>query len=152
MRRVAVTGLGVVSALGVGTSCFWKGLQAGTSGVRRITRFDPSGYLAQAAAEVSGFDPAAHFEDPEREVLDPFSQYALVAADEAWRDAAIDLREVERDRAGAILGTALGGARSQDDAYQRLYGRNSPRVHPYTIPRVMTNAAAGHVSMRFGLH
>ena len=151
MRRVAVTGLGVVSALGVGTGCFWNGLQAGISGVRRITRFDPSGYIAQAAAEVCGFDPAAHFDDPEREVLDPFSQYALVAADEAWREAAIDLSEIERDRAGAILGTALGGAISQDDAYQRLYGRNSPRVHPYTIPRVMTNAAAGHVSMRFGL-
>ena len=151
MRRVAITGLGVVSALGVGTERFWAGVRAGASGVRRITRFDPSGFLAQAAAEVCGFDATAYFEDAERELLDPFAHYALVAADEAWRRAAIHLSDIERDRAGVIIGSAMGGVTSQDDGYRRLYAHNHSRLHPYTVPRVMINAAAGHISMRYGL-
>ena len=151
MRRVAITGLGVVSALGVGTERFWAGVRAGASGVRRITRFDPSGFLAQAAAEVCGFDATAYFEDAERELLDPFAHYALVAAVEAWRRAEIHLSDIERDRAGVIIGSAMGGITSQDDGYRRLYANNQSRLHPYTVPRAMINAAAGHISMRYGL-
>jgi nodulation protein E len=151
VRRVAVTGLGAVSALGVGTRPFWTALQSGTSGVGRITRFDPSGYTAQAAAEVRNFDPAAHFENAEGDVLDRFAQFAVVAAAEAWREAAIELSDREHDRAGAILSSAMGGVMSQDDAYLRLYGKHNVRLHPFTVPRIMNNAAAGHVSMRFGV-
>ena len=87
MRRVAVTGLGAVSALGVGVAPFWQRLRAGIGGVRRITRFDPAALLAQAAGAIPDFNPKAHFDDNELQVLDPFAQYALVAADEAWRQA-----------------------------------------------------------------
>jgi nodulation protein E len=151
VRRVAVTGLGAVSALGVGTGPFWTALQAGTSGIGRITQFDPTGFTAQAAAEVRDFDPAVHFEESERDVLDRFAQFALVAADEAWREASIALADDEHDRAGAILSSAMGGVVSQDAAYLRLYGAKNVRLHPFTVPRIMNNAAAGHVSMRFGL-
>jgi nodulation protein E len=151
VRRVAVTGLGVVSALGVGTTAFWDALRSGRGGVGRITRFDPGGYAAQAAAEVRGFDSAAHFQDQDPEILDRFAQFALVAAAEAWRDASIQLSDNEHDRAGAIVSSAMGGVASQDEAYLRLYGKNNPRQHPFTVPRIMNNAAAGHVSMRFGL-
>ena len=151
MRRVAVTGLGAVSALGVGAAPFWARLQAGAGGVRRIAGFDPAGFLAQAAAEVPDFDAAAHFEEGERDVLDPFAQFALVAALEAWRQAGIALAEEEHDRAGAILSSAMGGVATQEDAYQRMYAAGATRFHPFTVPRVMNNAAAGHVSMRFGL-
>ncbi len=151
MRRVAVTGLGVVSALGVGADAFWRRLCAGSGGVARITRFDPSGFLAQAAAEVRGFDPLAHIDEATNEVLDRFAQFAVVAADEAWRQSGVSLDEHERGRAGAIVASAMGGVATQDDAYQRLYARGSSRFHPFTIPRIMNNAAAGHVSMRFGL-
>jgi nodulation protein E len=146
-----VTGLGVVSPLGVGVDTFWSRLCEGISGVRRITRFDPSAFQAQAAAEVPDFDPRPYLDETTSDTLDRFSQYALIAADEAWRHAAVVLADEERGRAGAIVASAMGGVATQDDAYHRLYATNNPRLHPFTIPRIMNNAAAGHVSMRFGL-
>ena len=151
MRRVAVTGLGVVSALGVGVEAFWSRLVEGRGGVRRITRFDPAGFLAQAAAEVPDFDPLAYVERATGEMLDRFAQFALAAADEAWRQSGAALAEAERERAGAIVASAMGGVTAQDEAYHRLYANGNSRLHPYTIARIMNNAAAGHVSMRFGL-
>ena len=151
MRRVAVTGLGVVSPVGIGVDAFWRRLSAGSGGVRRITQFDPTGFIAQAAAEVDGFDPLAYFDETAVAPLDRFSQFALVAADEAWQQSAVTLGEDERDRAGAIVASAMGGVISQDDAYRRLYAGGNVRFHPFTVPRVMNNAAAGHVSMRLGL-
>src|SRR5437899_4824287 len=151
MRRVAVTGLGAISALGIGVPAFWAGRVAGTSGVGRITRFDPSGYLAQAAAEVQGFDAAAHIDEARLELTDRFAQFALVAAAEAWRDAGLALADEERDRAGVSIGSGMGGVSTQDEAYQRFYGQGNARTHPFTVPRVMGNAAAAHVSMQYGL-
>jgi nodulation protein E len=151
VRRVAVTGLGAVSALGVGVPAFWDRLTAGRGGVARITRFDPTGYLAQAAAEVPDFDPDARLPDMDAGAVDRFTQFALVAAEEAWRSAGIEIADRERDRCGVIVGSAMGGVVTQDDAYQRLYAKGVTRVHPFTIPRIMNNAAAGHVSMRYGL-
>ena len=151
MRRVAVTGLGVVSPVGIGVDAFWRRLAAGAGGVRRITNFDPAGFIAQAAAEVDGFDPLAYFDEAAAAPLDRFSQFALVAADEAWRQSGVTLAEEDRDRAGAIVASAMGGVVSQDDTYRRLYAEGNPRLHPFTVPRVMNNAAAGHVSMRLGL-
>ncbi|HZR22619.1 MAG TPA: beta-ketoacyl-[acyl-carrier-protein] synthase family protein [Vicinamibacterales bacterium] len=152
MRRVAVTGLGTVSALGVGTRPFWDRLIAGTSGIRRITRFDATGYAAQAAAEVPDFNPSAEeIDDTLRDAVDRFTQFALVAACEAWRESGIQLDDNLAGRAGVILSSAMGGVVSQDDAYVRLYGHKNVRLHPFTVPRVMNNAAASHVSMRLGL-
>ncbi len=151
MRRVAVTGLGIVSPLGIGVDTFWRRLRDGQGGVGRITRFDASGFLAQAAAEVRDFDPAPIIDETTIDMLDRFSQFAVVAADEAWRDAGVELADAERDRAGAIIGSAMGGSVAQDEAYQRFYGKGTTRFHPFTVPRIMNNAAASHVSMRFGL-
>ncbi len=151
MRRVAVTGVGAVSALGTGVSAFWDRLVAGRSGVGRITHFDPTGFIAQAAAEVPAFDPAAHFDDAAQGILDRFSQFALVAADEAWRAAGLELSDAEHDRAGVAIGSSMGGVVTQDDRYQTLYGRGITRLHPFSIPRIMNNAATAHVSMRYGL-
>jgi len=151
LRRVAVTGLGVVSPLGVGVDAFWRRLRAGAGGVRRITRFDPSGFLAQAAAEVPDFEPQAHFDDTTKEMLDRFAQFALVAAREAWAQSGVTLDEAERDRAGANVASAMGGIVTQDESYKRMYATNATRFHPFTVPRIMNNAAAGHVSMQLGL-
>ncbi|HEX3646444.1 MAG TPA: beta-ketoacyl-ACP synthase II [Vicinamibacterales bacterium] len=151
MRRVAITGLGAISALGVGVPAFWEGIVSGRSGVRRITHFDPSGHLAQVAAEVPEFDPAAYFDDSLLALLDPFTQYALVAADEACRDAGLELSEDERDRAGVAIASAMGGVSTQDKGYHQIYGEGATRVHPFSIPRMMNNAAAAHVSMRHRL-
>ena len=153
MRRVAVTGLGAVSALGVGVRAFWDGLVAGRSGVRRITAFDPSAYLVQVAAEVPSFDSTAHFDTAQSDLdlLDRFAQFALVAADEACRGAGLELTDTERSRAGVAIGSGMGGAVTLDDSYRKLYAQGLTRAHPFTIPRIMSNAAASHVSMRFGL-
>jgi len=150
-RRVAVTGLGAISALGIGVPVFWERLVAGASGVGPITLFDSAGFLAQAAAEVPGFDPLAHFEEAECDLLDRFAQFALVAAREACSHAGLDLDDAARDRAGVSVGSAMGGAATQDDRYRRLYREGATRLHPFSVPRIMHNAAAAHVSMRHGL-
>jgi nodulation protein E len=151
VRRVAVTGLGAVSALGIGVPALWNGIVQGRSGVRRITHFDPAGYLAQVAAEVPVFDPSRYFEESLLDLLDPFAQFALIAADEACRHAGLELTDAESDRAGVALGSAMGGVGSQDQGYERLYGQHTTRLHPFSIPRMMNNAAAAHVSMRYRL-
>jgi nodulation protein E len=151
VRRVAITGLGAVSAFGIGVPAFWAGVAQGRSGVRRITSFDPTSFIAQIAAEVPAFDPSAHFEDGAVDLLDRFAQFALVAAGEALGQAQLSLTDEERDRTGVAIGSALGGVVTQDDRYHRLYAQGSPRVHPFSIPRIMNNAAAAQVSMRHRL-
>jgi len=153
-RRVAITGLGAVSALGVGVAPFRDRVVAGSSGVRRIANFDATGFLAQVAAEVPAYDPAQYFTDSERDILDRFAQFALIAAAEACAHAAFDpgrLSDDERDRVGVAIGSALGGAVTQDERYRKLYADGVWRVHPFSIPRIMGNAAAAQVSMRYGL-
>jgi nodulation protein E len=149
--RVAITGLGAVTALGVGVPAFWDALVAGRGGVDRITQFDPSGYVAQAAAQVPGFDAARWLDQTELEWLDRFAQFALVAAREAVAHAGLALDEVERDRAGVAIGSGMGGIATQDDRYRKLYGEGTTRLHPFSIPRMMNSAASAQLSMRLGL-
>jgi nodulation protein E len=151
VTRVAVTGLGAVSALGIGVPALWTGVVQGRSGVRRITKFDTAGYLAQVAAEVPDFDPSNHFDEGQLDLLDPFAQLAMVAADEAWRASGLELTDEASDRAGVALGSAMGGVATQDEGYSKLYRRGATRVHPFTIPRMMNNAAASQISMRYRL-
>jgi nodulation protein E len=150
VRRVAITGLGAVSAFGVGVAEFWREVAAGRSGVRRIASFDPTSFVNQIAAEVPSFD-ACGLDEADREMLDRFAQFAAIAAAEAFQQAALVLNDDEHDRAGVAIGSAFGGAVTQDERYRKLYGDNISRVHPFSIPRIMNNAAAAHVSMRHGL-
>jgi nodulation protein E len=151
VRRVAVTRLGAISALGIGVPAFWSRLKAGSSGVGRITRFDATGFLAQAAAEIPPYDPLAYFDESRLELLDRFAQLALIAADEACRTAGLELAEEEHDRSGVAMGSGMGGVTTQDEGYLKMYGRGLSRAHPFTIPRIMNSAAASHVSMRYRL-
>jgi nodulation protein E len=152
VRRVAITGLGAVSALGIGVPALWDALVAGRSGIRLITKFDTSAYLAKVAAEVPEFSFERYFDETELELLDPFTQYALVAANEAVAQAGLSLAEEERDRAGVSLGSGMGGVMTQDERYKKFYQAGAPpRVHPFSIPRMMNNAAASQMSMRLGL-
>jgi nodulation protein E len=143
--------VGAVSALGIGVPAFWAGVSAGVSGVRRITNFDATGFLAQVAAEVPVYDQFAYFDETERQMLDRFSQFALIATREACEHAGLTLTEGERDRAGVAIGSAMGGALTQDDGYRKLFLEGITRMHPFSIPRIMNNAPAAHVSMRHGL-
>jgi nodulation protein E len=152
MRRVVITGVGAVSAMGLGVPALWDGLAAGRSGIRRLTVCDTSRLTNPVAAEVPGFDPAAHLTPDQLLLVDRFTAFALVAAAEAWTDAQPGLADEERPRAGVLVGTGMGGAGRLDDAYQDLYGRSDqPRPHPFTIPRIMYNAAASHISMTYRL-
>ena len=110
MRRVAITGMGVVSALGVGVETFWEGLMASRSGTRRASLSDPALLSVQIAAEVPDFDPEIHLAGISMDMLDRFSQLALVAGAEAVRDACLVLNDDERDRTGVSIGTGVGGA------------------------------------------
>ncbi len=153
MRRVAITGLGAISAMGVGVPALWDGLTAGRNGARRITLFDPSSLTeaGSVAAEVPNFDPLRHFPAKKLDLLDRFSQFALVAAAEALGDSGLQLTDAQRERAGVAIGTGMGGAATQDEGYLSVYGRGAQRVHPFTIPRLMYNAATSQLSMELGL-
>src|SRR5262245_25480353 len=117
MRRVAITGMGVVSAMGVGQGDFWDGLMASRSGARRVSLGDPSCLSVQIAAEVPEFEPEKLLTGISIDMLDRFSQLALVAGAEAVRDACLTLDDGERDRAGVSIGTGVGGASTQDVLY-----------------------------------
>jgi len=151
MRRVAITGLGAVSALGVGVPAFWDGLVSGRSGVREITRVQAQELNRPIAAEVPDFDPALWVPEDRLSLVDRFAQFALAAAIEAWRDSGLTLSGDACDRAGVSIGTGLGGATAEDEAYERIYKNNAARIHPFTIPRLMYNAATAHVGMALGL-
>jgi nodulation protein E len=151
MRRVAITGMGVVSALGVGMDAFWDSLMASRSGSRRVTLGDPSLLSVQIAADVPDFDPEKHLAGISIDMLDRFSQLALVAGAEAIKDACLRLDDGEHDRAGVSIGTGVGGAGTQDVLYRRYYAEKIPRAHPFSIPRTMNSAAASQVGMSYGL-
>ncbi len=150
-RRVAVTGLGAISALGNDVSCFWNALIAGRSGIARIESVDLSGLRFQNGAEVRDYDPAQHFEPSQADLLDRFAQFALIAARQAVRDAGIEFTPELRQRTAIVTGSSVGGQSTQDSQFWEVYGRKSPRVHPLTIARIMPNAGASHISMEFGI-
>lgn len=151
MRRVVITGVGVVSAIGNDTGEFWKSLSAGRSGIEKITKVDTATIRFQNAAEVKNFDPSKYFDDKNLLWLDPFSQFGIVAAREAIADSGIEFDENLKDKGGVITGSCLGGKVTEDELYYKLYAEGKQRHQPIAIPRSMSNAVASHVSMEFGL-
>lgn len=146
-RRVAVTGVGVVSALGNGREAFWEGLAAGRSGLAPLTLVKPEDFRFRLAGEAAGF----RYEGPDETLLDRFAQFAVTAGREALADSGLDpAPELRRDGA-IVLGSCLGGQGSMDDSFLEVYKHGAPRVHPFTIPRVMANAGASALSMQLGL-
>jgi nodulation protein E len=150
-RRVAVTGLGVISALGHDVASFWNALSAGRPAIGRIESVDVSGLRFQNGAEVRDYNPAQHFDPAHADLLDRFAQFALIAARQAINDAGIVFTPELRQRTAIVTGSSVGGQSTQDVQFLEVYGRHSPRVHPLTIPRIMPNAGASHISMEFGI-
>jgi nodulation protein E len=148
-RRVAITGIGAVTALGHNVASLWDGITHGVSGIRPIANIPTERLIVTHAAEVTGFDPAEHFETRRLAMLDRTSQLALVAAREAMADITVD--RTEPSRSGVVLAAAIG-QETFDSSYKALYGENAKRLHPMTVPRIMPNAPASQVSMEFGLH
>ena len=149
MRRVVVTGMGVVSPLGLGINAFWDGLIHGRSGVRRISRFDPSPYPSQIAGEVPDFDAAAHL--PRRDIVrtDVFIHYALISAQAALADSGVKI-EGQNDRVGVSIGTGMGGVPLLLSSWETLRREGMAGVSAYALPGSLPNMAAGWVSMRTG--
>ncbi len=149
MRRVVVTGIGVVSAVGLTAAEFFDSLIHARSGVGEITQIPTDEMGVKVAAEVKGFDPSAHFTTKQVGLLDRFAQFALVAAREAMADSGFSPTEAECDRFGVAIGTSFGGMGTLEAGYERVYGERNLRLHPLTIPRIMYNAAASQISMFF---
>lgn len=152
MRRVVITGMGVIAATGVTCGAFFRQLVEGRSGSRRIQNLEPAvveRLNCRLAAEVPCYHPAQHFTEKELDQLDRFSQFALVAAREALADAGLEkFSEEQQHRFGVCLGTAYGGMETLDSSYFSLYGRSAKRLPPLVIPRLMYNAAACQMSMQ----
>jgi nodulation protein E len=151
MRRVAITGIGVICALGNNASDFWESIKAGRSGIGPITKADVSEIRFKNAAEVRGFDETEHFDDKVLPWLDPFSYFGIVPAREAIRDSGIEFTDALRDKAGVITGNCLGGKTTEDDLYRSYYVEKQKRYPPTAIARAMANAVSSHVSMEYGL-
>ena len=152
MNRVAVTGLGLVCALGNNVAECWARLAAGESGIRPMRDLGSPPYRFQNAAEAWDFQPANHFTEKDLLVLERFAQLGVVAAREAIAQSGVRFNGELADRSAVVTGSSVGGQFSEEEGYRRLYKENMPRVGPLTIPRTMSNAAASRISLEFGLH
>ncbi len=150
MKRVAVTGIGVVSPLGNDRNTFFENLTAGRSGIRRLDAHFCSRLSAPIAAPVH-FKAEQYFPAPKLRMLDRVSQFALHAANQAISDAGLSFENEGRQRIGVFVGTGLGGSETTDDGYQTVYGERSDRVKPYSVLMAMTNAAAAWIGIEHGL-
>jgi len=150
MRRVVVTGLGVVSALGTGVEKNWAALTNGQCGIGKITRFDASELPSQIAGEVKDFDAEQYIDKKEIKKMDLFIQYALAAADMAYQDSGLQITEENAERVGVLVGSGLGGLPAIEQYHDILNERGYKRISPFFIPMVIINLAPGHISMRFG--
>ena len=150
-RRVAITGLGALTPVGHDAKASFEAVVAGRSGVARITKFDPSDQATQIAAEVTGFDPTPFLDAKDVRKLDPFTMYAICAADMAIADAALDFDTIDRDRAAVVIGSGIGGLTKIEEYHQVLLERGPRRVTPHFVPMIMLNAPAGQISIRHGL-
>ena len=149
-RRVVITGIGLVSPVGIGTGATWQALLAGTCGVDRITKFDVSGFAVQIAAEVRGFDPLQFVEKQDVKKMDVFIQYAIAASQFAMDDAKLPITDDNAADIGVFLGSGIGGFRTIEDEHIALLNGGPRRISPFFIPSAIINLAAGQVSIRFG--
>ena len=150
-RRVVITGLGGMTSLGVGIEKTWDGLVQGRSGIGPIERFDASAFPTRFAGECRDYNAEDHFTRPEAKKLDPFTQYGIVAADEAIRDSGIDLSSCDPDRVGCIAGSGIGGINELEAMHTVYMERGPGRISPHFIPKLMVNAMSGQISIRHGL-
>jgi 3-oxoacyl-[acyl-carrier-protein] synthase II len=150
-RRVVVTGMGAITPIGNTLNEYWNGLLNGVSGAGAITKFDSSKFKTQFACEVKGFEVTNFIDKKESRRMDLFTQYAVVASDEAVKDSGLDLEKVNKDRVGVIWGSGIGGLNtflSEVTAYAK--GDGTPRFSPFFIPMMIADIACGMISMRYG--
>mgnify|MGYP006166276267 FL=1 len=151
LKRVVVTGIGALTPIGNTKDEFWKGLANGVSGAAPITRFDASLFKTQFACEIKNFDVEKFIDRKEARKMDGFTQYAMVAAEEAIIDAGLDLEAIDKSRAGVIWGSGIGGLRTfQEEVTEFAKGDGTPRFNPFFIPKMIADIAAGFISIKYG--
>ena len=148
-RRVVVTGIGCLSALGPDTITFWDSLLKGRSGISRLTRFDPTDFPSKVGAEIKEFDPGKFMDPKEAKRNDRYTQYAVAASRMAVEDAKLDINKIDSDRFGVIIGSGIGGMETIENQARVLIERGPSRVSPFTIPSLIANIASGVVAIEF---
>ena len=151
LPRVVVTGMGVVSALGTGVDTFWEGLKSGKSGIRKIESFDASGFTTQIAGEVPDFSAEDYIDKKLVKRCDRVIHFALAASRMAVDHANLDLDSIDRDRAGVVIGTGIGGMSSWEEQHSNLITKGPRRISPFFIPMMIPNMPSGQVSIELGL-
>ncbi|MFN8341058.1 MAG: beta-ketoacyl-ACP synthase II [Cyclobacteriaceae bacterium] len=150
-KRVVITGVGALTPIGNTLAAYWEGLAAGKSGAAPITRFDASKFKTRFACELKGFDAENFIDRKEARKMDPFTQYAVVVADEAIKDSGIDLEKINHDRVGVIWGSGIGGLLTfQEEVKYYAKGDGTPRFNPFFIPKMIPDLSAGHISIKYG--
>ncbi|MDN4753533.1 beta-ketoacyl-ACP synthase II [Porphyromonadaceae bacterium W3.11] len=152
LKRVVVTGLGAITPLGNDVPTTWEALKTGKSGAGMITRFDASKFKTQFACEVKDFDPKTLFDRKTARKYDLFTMYALVSAAEAINDSGIDLEKIDKNRAGVIYTSGVGGLKTFEEEILGYDEERGPRFNPFFIPKMIADMAAGHISMQYGFH
>jgi len=150
-RRVVVTGLGAVTSLSCQVDDLWARVCNGESGIRKLARFDTTGYRSRIGGELSDWSTEGYLPAKEAKRLDRFAQFAVVAAIDAVRDSGLDLSKADLNRCGVILGTGVGGLEEIEAQHTRLLDKGPSKISAFTVPKMMPNAASGHVSIQFGL-
>jgi len=150
-RRVVITGQGCVTALAESVDGLFAALCQGKSGVSTIESFDASIYPVHFGGEIKNFDPTRYIEQRQSKRMDRFTQFAVAAAEQAVRDSGIDFSKVDPYRAGVIVGTGIGGIKEIEEQHVRLLNKGPRQVSPFTVPKLMGNAASGSVAIRYGL-
>ncbi|WP_371380107.1 beta-ketoacyl-ACP synthase II [Sporomusa aerivorans] len=150
-RRVVITGMGAVTALGLGADIFWHSIRKGKSGITRIERVDVADLPTQVGAEIKEFDAGAFIDKKELKRMDRFAQYALVATSLAVKDARLDMDAINHKRTGAIIGSGIGGIETLEKQHNILAEKGADRVSPFFIPMMLPNMANGLVAIKYGI-
>lgn len=152
MRKVVVTGMGIVSPLGNSLDETWQGIKEGKSGIANITGFDCTDYKVQIAAEVKDFDASQFIDKREARKMARFTQFAVAAAVQAVKDAGLTKETIDADRTGIMLGNGIGGFEIYESSFKKYFESGPARIPPMTVPLLIPNEAAGNISMLFGIH
>ncbi|MCP4450538.1 MAG: beta-ketoacyl-[acyl-carrier-protein] synthase II, partial [Planctomycetes bacterium] len=150
-RRVVITGLGCVTALGETAETLFEALLAGQSGISMLESFDTTAYPVRFGGEIKNFDVCKYIEKRDSKRMDRFTQLAMGAAINAVADSGLDFSKEDPYRMGAIIGTGIGGLSTIEDQHWRLLDKGPGKVSPFSVPRLMANAASGNVAIQFGL-
>ena len=150
MKRVVITGLGAITPLGNSVDEFWKGIKDGKCGIDYITKFDTTDFKVKLAAEVKGYNAEDYFDRREAKRLDKFSQYAMIASREAWKDSGLDKEKENMERVGIVIGSGIGGIQTIETENQKCIEKGPDRVSPMYIPMGILNMATGNVAIDIG--